>query len=132
VRTVITGGGGLGGAEADDAAAAALNGFEGVALDAEAEAAIQAALEACAARARAAEAAYEKGGSEGADAAEDDPDVPFFRSDQPYRGTLVMLEEDDEAIGFAPGESHWINAGAEMPEGLARMVEEAERRGGSG
>ena len=82
MRTVISGPatGGIGARERDDEAAAVLNGFEGVKLDAEAEAAIARALADCAARARAAEAACEAGGMAAADALADDPGERFFRS----------------------------------------------------
>ena len=106
----------------------ALYKFEGVTLDAEAAAAIQAALEACAARARAADDAYEQGGEDAADAAEEDPAVPFFRSGEFYRGELVSLEDDDEILPFAEAEPDWTRTGAEMPEALARLKDEEERR----
>jgi hypothetical protein len=131
VRTVISGPGGESdGAARDDAAAAVLNGFEGVALDAEAQAAIAAALEACAARARAASQAYDRGGPAAADAAEDDPSAPFFRSDDPYRGTLVPPVSLEEFVPFSPGEPHWTQAGAEVPAELLRL--EAEQAGKPG
>lgn len=125
VRTVITGPGAGDGAGRDDAAAAVLNGFEGVPLDAEAQAAIAAALEACAERARAASEAYDRGGEAAADAAEDDPGEPFFRSDAPYRGTLVPATAIEEYVPFSPGEPHWTQAGAEAPAELPRLAEEA-------
>jgi hypothetical protein len=125
VRTVITGAaGGAVGAARDDEAAAALNGFEGVALDAEAEAAIRAALEACAARARAAEGAYDQGGEAAADAAQEDPNECFFRSADPYRGELLPPTTIEEFVPFEPGESHWTLAGAEVPPELARFLDE--------
>lgn len=126
VRTVITGSGAGGDAGArDDSAAALLNGFEGVALDAEAEAAIAAALEACAARARAADSAYERGGKAAADAAEDDPGESFFHSTHPYRGELVPACRVEEFVPFAPGEAHWTLTGAEKHPELIR-IEEAQ------
>ena len=129
VRTVITGAGAGGDpAEQGDAAAALLNGFEGVALDAEAEAAIAAALEACAARAREAHAAYERGGEAAADVAEDDPGESFFRSVEPYRGELVPQATIEEFVPFVEGEPHWSLAGAEKPAELIRIEEELARR----
>jgi hypothetical protein len=122
VRTVITGSG-AGGDPAlrDDATAALLNGFEGVRLDAEAEAAIAAALEACAARARATDAAYEKGGVAAEEAAEDDPDSTFFRSENPYRGELVPVAGMEEFVPFGGDEAHWSRIGAAVPEWVAQF-----------
>ena len=119
VRTVISGSADAqGGAEADDAAAQVLSGFDGVALDAEAQGAILAALEACAERARAANEALARGGEEAADAAEDDPDEPFVtlpRNGTPYRGALEppveLVEVDAECA-----EPDWKLLGAQMPE----------------
>jgi hypothetical protein len=133
VRTVITGPGqATDPAERDDEAAARLNGFEGVALDAEAEAAIAAALEACAARAREADAAYSRGGEAAADAAEDDPNESFVRSEQPYRGELLPPTVIEEFVPFAPGEPHWNLAGAEKPEALVQFEEEMAAKGKAG
>jgi hypothetical protein len=133
VRTIITGDPGAGDSAArDDDAAAVLNGFEGVRLDAEAEAAIAAALEECAARAREADAAYEKGGQAAADAAEDDPEESFFRSADPYRGELVPAVELEEFVPFAPGEPRWHLAGAEIPPELLAFQEKLARGGESG
>ncbi|HEX8215481.1 MAG TPA: hypothetical protein VF582_08435, partial [Allosphingosinicella sp.] len=133
VRTVISGAGAGGDPAAeDDAAAALLNGFEGVELDAEAAAAIQAALEACAARARAAEAAYGEGGEAAADAAADDPETSFVRVAErgdPYRGELLPPVTIEEFVPFTPGEPHWSLAGAEKPAELIRWEEEMARKG---
>jgi hypothetical protein len=75
VRTVVTGRGAAAGADGarDDALAEQLDGFAGVTLDAEAQAAIAAALEECAARHRAVDAACREDDDARADAAEDDP-----------------------------------------------------------
>lgn len=122
VRTVITGSGAGGDPAArDDEAARVLNGFEGVRLDAQAEAAIAAALEDCAARARDADAAYTRGGEAAANAAQDDPGESFFRSAEPYRGELLPACQIEEFVPFAPGEPHWSLAGAEVPAELARI-----------
>jgi hypothetical protein len=127
VRTVISGAG-----EARDLgeAAAVLEGFEGVELDAEAAAAIAAAIEACAARARESKAGYEEGGCSAEEAAEDDPDNIFFRSSDPYRGELVPPGGCHEFVPFAPGEPHWSEAGAEIPAGLVEL--EARLAAGAG
>ena len=125
VRTVITGSGAPGdGAAREDRAAEAVEGFAGVALDAEAEAAIREALEACAARARAVDAAYEKGGEAAADAAEWDPGESFFRSADPYRGELLPAARVEEFVPFVADEPHWTLAGAEKPAELVRWEEE--------
>ncbi|HEX2764683.1 MAG TPA: hypothetical protein VHM92_12685 [Allosphingosinicella sp.] len=129
VRTVITGSGDApGGAERDDAAAGALQEFEGVALDAEAEAAIRAALEACAARAREAQAAYAQDGEAAVEAGVDDPDNAFVRVLAPpaYHGELEPPGHE-EFIPFTPGEAPWELAGLEMSEERARIEEAAER-----
>jgi hypothetical protein len=143
VRTVISGGGAGAndnGAARLDAAAGVLAGFEGVALDAEAEAAIAAALEACAARARAIDAAYEEGGEAAADAAEaaGEPFVRLPRDGDPYRGSLVPAVEAEEWVPFTPGEAPWTLAGLEMPperaeiEALLEARQAAEADGGEG
>ena len=146
VRTVVTDRGPSGGdAQArDEAAAAALGGFAGVALDAEAEAAIAAALEACATRSRAADAAGRAGGEAAADMLADDPDEPFVRlppGGDPFRGGLEPACAIEEWVPFAEGEPHWSLAGAEIVEvaeavepevGVAAAVERAKpkrRRG---
>ena len=130
VRTVITGSGAPGdGAAREDRAAEAVEGFAGVALDAEAEAAIREALEACAARARAADAAYEKGGEAAADAAEWDPGESFFRTNHPFRGELLPAARVEEFVPFVPDEPHWTLAGAEKPAELVRWEEEMAKAG---
>jgi hypothetical protein len=133
VRTVITGRASASGQAANDdsnedgrgargdEAAAVLGGFEGVRLDAQAEAAIAAALEACAARARAADLACGKGGESALHAAADDPETPFVRADL-FQGIAIgALEPAPPLEAFAPfveGEAPWELAGAEKPEAL--------------
>jgi hypothetical protein len=131
VRTVITGrGAGPSTGSGLSEAAAVLNGFEGVALDAEAEAAIARALEECAARARAAEAAYEKGGIAAADAAADDPGESFFRSDD-YHGELIPPCVTEDYVPFVEAEPHWHLAGAEKPPALIAFEEEHAKKAGA-
>jgi hypothetical protein len=131
VRTVITGrGAGPSTGSGLSEAAAVLNGFEGVALDAEAEAAIARALEECAARARAAEAAYEKGGIAAADAAADDPGESFFRSDD-YHGALIPPCLTEDYVPFVEAEPHWHLAGAEKPPALIAFEEEHAKKAGA-
>jgi hypothetical protein len=129
VRTVIsspsTGSGQ--GPERDDAAAVVLNGFEGVQLDAEAEAAIAQALLDCAERARAAEAACEAGGMAAEAALADDPGESFFRSAD-FHGELLPAFGTEAFEPFVEGESHWTLAGAEKPEMLVRWEDEQARK----
>lgn len=149
VRTVITGpsttlGTGYGGdgevlALRDDRLAGALNGFAGVALDPEAEAAINAALEACAARARAADAAMGAGGEAAADAAEDDAAEPFVRvaeDGDPFRGSLVPACAVEDFEPFVAGEPDWRLAGDHDPrvaiEAAVASVKRARRKSGWG
>lgn len=136
VRTVITGGSqGSGRAANDDergargdSAAAVLGAFEGVRLDAEAEAAIAAALEACAARARDADSACDKGGDSAALAAADNPEVPFVRADL-FQGIAIGALEPaaplEEFVPFVPGEAPWELAGAEKPAALIAFEAQA-------
>jgi hypothetical protein len=125
VRTVITGPAGNDDAGArGDAAAAAINGFEGVVLDAEAAAAIAAALEACAARARDADAAFDQGGDAAIEAAADDPGEPFVRvghGGPHYLGALEPPVALEEFVPFVPEEAPWQLAGAEMPPERAAL-----------
>jgi hypothetical protein len=130
VRTVITGpaAGGDGRGARGDKAAAVLDAFEGVRLDAEAEAAIAAALEACAARARAADSAYERGGAAAAEAAADDPGAPFVRADL-FQGIAIGALEPaaavEEFVPFVEGEAAWELAGLEKPEALIAIEAQA-------
>jgi hypothetical protein len=122
VRTVITGpaANDPAGARGNEAAAT-INAFEGVPLDAEAQAAIAAALEACAARARDSDLAYDKGGDAAVEAAADDPEVPFVRADLVQAVAVGALEPAvaiEEFVPFVPGEAPWELAGAEKPAAL--------------
>jgi len=128
VRTVISGrGAGSGTGPGLAEAAGVLNGFEGVTLDAEAEAAIAQALLDCAARARAAEEACERGGVARANAAADNPAESFFRSGD-YHGELIPPCLTEEYVPFSEDEPHWQLAGAEKPEMLVRWEEEMAGR----
>lgn len=128
VRTVISGrGAGPGTGAGLSEAAGVLNGFEGVRLDAEAEAAIARALLDCAARARAAEAAGEAGGAAAEAAAADDPGAAFFRS-QDYHGELIPAFVTEDYLPFVEGEPHWQLAGAEKPDMLVKWEDEQARR----
>lgn len=100
VRTVITGdGAGDDAALRDDRSAAALESFAGVTLDVEAQAAINAALEACAARRAAADAQIALGGEAAIDALEADPEEHFIRLGEdalPYRGVIEFPGQSEE------------------------------------
>jgi hypothetical protein len=116
VRTVIGGAGAEGGREKVEAAADALAEFEGLPLDDEAHAAIAAALEACAARAR---EAYDAVGEEAADYAEANPNEPFVAlpaGGREYRGALEPPAPLEEYAEFVPGEMPWEYTGAEVPD----------------
>ena len=125
MRTVINDSGAAAGS---GQAEALLQGFEGVALDAEAQAAIAAALEACAARARAADAAYAAGGEAALAAAAEDAGESFVGvGDGPhYAGELLPPVEVEDYVPFSEGEAPWQMTGEDMPEALARLVEERE------
>jgi len=123
VRTVLTDGGATPGARIADAADH-IEGFDGVPLDHQAHAEIAAALEACAARARLADAAYDRGNTAAArDMAEDDPEECFIPSPQggfDYRGDVDFLPTED-FVPFVAGEGPWRLAGAEMPDWAAML-----------
>ncbi len=123
IRTVIHGTGADG--ARTDALADAIQRFDGVTLDAEAEAAIRAALDACAARRRIEDEALDRGGEEANDVLEDDPATSFVRTghnSRPYRGTLEAGVEIAEPLRFGRGEAHWRLAGAPMPEWAAAIA----------
>ena len=132
VRTVITGpaagsgptAGGDAGGGSGASAAAIVGAFEGVELDEAAAAAIAQALEACAERARAAQAAYERGGDSAVEAAADDPALPFFRADMHQAIAVGALEPSfplEEFVPFVPGEPSWELAGLQMPPERAEL-----------
>jgi hypothetical protein len=115
VRTVITGNG-----KAADSheAAQALENFEGIELDAEAQAAITAALEACAARYRAGNEMINADDHEAVAILVDDPAedyVPACKDGNPYHGELFPPTIMTEYVPFQEGESHWTHTGAELP-----------------
>ncbi|RYE79846.1 MAG: hypothetical protein EOP19_19670, partial [Hyphomicrobiales bacterium] len=136
VRTVIhgDGGSGLDPAGTQDAAAGLLEGFEGAALDAQAEAEIGAALLALAERQRAVDAAVAEGGVEAIALQVGDPGVPLVQlreHDAPYYGPLQLgegLVDADPVLRIA-GEADWVSAGDAIPEGYREWIEAAEARG---
>ncbi|HEV2600625.1 hypothetical protein [Sphingopyxis sp.] len=136
VRTVIHGGAGAGDPVAgQDAAAALLGGFDGVALDDQAQAEIGAALHALAERQRALIAAVDEGGIEATAMQLDDPGVELVQLreyDTPYHGPLQMYEGapvDAEPVQRFAGEADWVSAGGDIPEGYLAWIEAAEARG---
>lgn len=117
-----------------DAAAGELEGFDGVALDAQAAAEIEAALLALAARQREIDAAVEAGDVDAVAMQIDDVAVPLVRlreHDAPYYGPLQLDEEpvDADPVLRIAGEADWVQAGAEIPEGWREWIEAAEARG---
>jgi hypothetical protein len=132
VRTVINGNAGDAGEKAGrvDALAGELARFEGVALDAEAEAAIAAAVAACALRRREADAAMAAGGSVAGDAAESDPDEPFVAGTLgDFRGELEPAGLCEDFVPFGADEVPWALAGVEAPvDGVAAVRRTARRR----
>ena len=114
VRTVITGNG-----KAADSheSAQALENFEGVELDAEAQAAITAALEACAERYRADQELIDADDNEAVAIMVDDPTenyVPACKDGNPYHGELYPPTMMTEYVPFQEGEAHWTHTGAEL------------------
>jgi hypothetical protein len=125
MRTSVSGGAGERQAVAaqGDALAASLQSFGGVSLDAEAQDAVMAALEACAARHRQAAAAT---GEAAADAAEDDPAAVFVGvppGGSEYRGALLPPGHEEELEPFDPVEPHWSEHGADVPEWVTALHE---------
>lgn len=113
VRTTITGDDD--GAAQVAGAAERIEGFAGVTLDDEAQAAITAALAACAARRRARDAAIDAGGITGRDAEEDDPDAAFVRvppGSVEWRGEFEPTVDLDEWVPFVEDEVPWEQVGA--------------------
>ncbi|MFC3784534.1 hypothetical protein GGR90_001032 [Sphingopyxis italica] len=137
VRTVIHGGAAVGAGDAaggQDEAAALIEGFEGAALDAQAEAEIGAALLALAARQRALYAAMADGGPEAIDAQLDDPGIELVRVNEkniPLYGPLQTFEglADAEPVQRFAGEAEWVEAGGDIPEKYREWLEGAEARG---
>lgn len=136
VRTVIHGGvsTSLGSDGNQDQAAGVLEGFDGVALDAQAAAEIDAALLALAARQREIDAAIEAGDVDAVAMQIDDPATPLVRLGErasPYYGPLQMGEgpADPEPVLRIASEADWVYAGADIPEGYREWIEAAEARG---
>ncbi|MBE1527849.1 hypothetical protein GGC65_002305 [Sphingopyxis sp. OAS728] len=137
VRTVIHGDGAGAGdpVGAQDEAAALLEGYEGTALDDQAQAEIGAALLALAERQRAMIAATDEGALEAIAMQLDDPGVEMVQlreHDTPYYGPLQMYEGapvDAEPVQRFAGEADWVSAGGDIPEGYLAWIEAAEARG---
>lgn len=140
VRTVIHGpstslGTNGDGVAAQDDAAALIEGFDGVALDAQAQAEIDAALLALAERQRALIAAADAGGVDAIAAQLDDPGtamVSLRDHDAPYHGPMQMFDgppvDGEPAQRFA-GEADWIAAGDTIPEAYLAWIEAEEAAG---
>jgi hypothetical protein len=95
--------------------AQALENFEGVELDAEAQAAITAALEACAERYRADQELIDADDNEAVAIMVDDPTenyVPACKDGNPYHGELYPPTMMTEYVPFQEGEAHWTHTGA--------------------
>lgn len=140
VRTVIHGGvstalGTHGDAlVAQDAAAGLIEGFEGVELDEQARAEIDAALLALAARQRASDAAIAVGGPDAIAAQLGDPALPLVRLDalaSPYHGPLQIGEDrpDADPVQRFGGEAGWVAAGGDIPEVYREWIAAAEAEG---
>lgn len=115
VTTVIHGDGAGGETQAarETASAALVEAFAGVALDAEAQGEIMAALEACAARERALQGAgFEVLADEDAGEAY----LPLPDTARPWAGTLEPPVQFEEVEYFGGDEAHWVQAGAEKPD----------------
>lgn len=130
VETVVSGGGDmLDKIARDDEAARILTGFEGVAIDAEAQAAIAAALLACAERRRAADAIIDGGGSDSIAQEMVDNAIPYVSMPEdgdPFWGTFESGATCEEYVPFVEGELPWRMAGAEMSD-VYRGVADVKR-----
>jgi hypothetical protein len=139
VRTVIQGplagsatGGDVHGGQ--DAAAGVIEGFEGAALDAQAEAEIGAALLALAERQRAMDAAVAEDDFGAVAMQLGDPAVPLVslgEHDSPYYGPLQMYPGpiDDDPVQRIGGEASWVAAGGDIPEAYHEWIAAAEAEG---
>jgi hypothetical protein len=131
VRTVITGKDKT--ADSHDAAQV-LENFEGIELDAEAQAAITAALEACAERYRADQELIDADEDEAVAIMVDDPTedyVPACKDGTPYHGELYPPTMMKEYVPFQEGEARWPHTGAVMhywaqPEEVQQAWRESE------
>jgi hypothetical protein len=130
VRTVITGDGDARDTVArQDALAQELDGFEGIEFDAQAQAEMQAVLEALAERRRAANDVIEQGGEDAVAQLAYDPTVPFVHLGAnilPWYGTLEPPPMGVEPEQRFADEPSWISAGAEMPAEWAEAIERME------
>jgi hypothetical protein len=132
VTTVITGNAsGEDSAARQDRATASIEQFAGVTLDDEAKAEIMAALEACAAREQALEAAYKQHPNAGFEmAAEEDLSesfLPLPQGAREWQGTYeppVQVEE----VELADGEAHWSQIGLEKPDWVVEFEKAAAEK----
>ena len=102
----------------DDELATVIGGFEGVALDSEAQAAIEAALVACAERRREADAVIDAGGTDSLAQEMVDSAIPFVSLHEkadPFWGIFEPSATCEDYVPFVEGEAPWRQAGAEVP-----------------
>jgi hypothetical protein len=101
-----------------DKAAATIEQFAGLELDAEAKAQIMAALEACARREQSLEAAWQRHPNMGFELeAEEGSEVylPLPPGAREWQGTLEPPVQTEESVTLG-GEDHWTLLGLEAPE----------------
>ena len=125
VKTVISGNAAPAGLAADTEAAAVLNAFEGVALDAEAHEEIARALEACAERRRMLDPDYDTPRPERLRLHAQDEQCDFIRSPPGAIEFVGELERDggcEEFVPFAEGEPPWEQIGAPVPEWFQQWI----------
>ena len=130
VKTVISGNAAPSRLAADDEAAALLGAFEGVALDAEAQAEIARALEACAARRRSLEPDRDVDLPERLARQAEDEQCDFIRV---APGSVEYLGEleggaGEEFVPFNEGEPPWEQIGAPVPEWFQQWQEREDAR----
>jgi hypothetical protein len=130
VRTVINGDGGNK-IERDDGSAQLINGFDGVDLDPQAHADIQAALEACAARVRDKDPDRDAPREQILAGELADPEVDFVRVPEDSAAAWHGLENGmitEDGAPFIPGENDWRSAGAEVPDMYHEVFDQLQRK----
>lgn len=130
VKTIISGNAAPSRLAADDEAAAVLNAFEGVALDAEAHEEIARALEACAARRRMLDPDCDTPLPDRLARQAEDEQCDFIRV---APGSVEYLGEleggaGEEFVPFTEGEPPWEQIGAPVPEWFQQWQEREDAR----